>query len=57
MADVRRQVAPSIMTEFENFSVVKPGDHNVGALNPLLDQLVAWSTALAPLRVRAAAAA
>ncbi|GAB3009065.1 hypothetical protein GCM10023080_088990 [Streptomyces pseudoechinosporeus] len=53
MADVRQQVTLSLMTEFENFSVLKPGDHNVQALDTLLDQVVAWSTALAPLRATA----
>ena len=28
MADVRQQVALSLITEFENFSVFKPGDYN-----------------------------
>ena len=28
MADVRQQVALSLLTEFENFSVFKPGDYN-----------------------------
>jgi len=50
MADVRQQVALSLLTEFENFSVFKPGDFNVAALDKTLDQVVAWSTALAPLR-------
>ena len=50
MADVRQQVALSLITEFENFSVFKPGDHNVVALSTLLDQVAAWSAALAPLR-------
>ena len=50
MADVRQQVALSLMTEFENFSVFKPGEHNLAALNTMLDQVVAWSAALAPLR-------
>jgi NAD(P)H-dependent FMN reductase len=50
MADVRQQVTLSLMTEFENYSVFKPGDYNLPALNTLLDQVVAWSTALAPLR-------
>ena len=50
MADVRQQVALSLLTEFENFSVFKPGDYNRAALDTLLDQVVAWSTALAPLR-------
>jgi NAD(P)H-dependent FMN reductase len=50
MADVRQQVALSLITEFENFSVFKPGGYNVPALNTMLDQIVAWSTALASLR-------
>jgi NAD(P)H-dependent FMN reductase len=57
MADVRQQVALSLLTEFENFSVFKPGDYNRAALDTLLDQVVAWSTALAPLRQPAVAAA
>jgi NAD(P)H-dependent FMN reductase len=50
MADVRQQVVLSLLTEFENFSVFKPGDYNLPAVNTLLDQVVAWSSALAPLR-------
>jgi NAD(P)H-dependent FMN reductase len=50
MADVRQQVALSLLTEFENFSVFKPGDYNLAALDTLLDQVVAWSVALAALR-------
>jgi NAD(P)H-dependent FMN reductase len=50
MADVRQQVALSLITEFENFSVFKPGDYNIDALNVLLGQVVAWSAALAHLR-------
>jgi NAD(P)H-dependent FMN reductase len=50
MADVRQQVTLSLLTEFENFSVFKPGDYNTAALETLLDQVIAWSTALAPLR-------
>ncbi|HEY2079792.1 MAG TPA: NADPH-dependent FMN reductase, partial [Streptosporangiaceae bacterium] len=57
MADVRQQVALSLITEFENFSVFKPGDYSLSALDTLLDQVVAWSNALAPLRQLAAAAA
>ncbi len=55
MADVRQQVALSLLTEFENFSVFKPGDYNRAALDTLLDQVIAWSEALAPLREVAAA--
>jgi len=50
MADVRQQVALSLITEFENYSVFNPGDYNLPALNTMLDQIVAWSNALAPLR-------
>jgi NAD(P)H-dependent FMN reductase len=57
MADVRQQVALSLLTEFENFSLFKPGDYNRAALDTLLDQVVAWSIALAPLRQPAATAA
>jgi NAD(P)H-dependent FMN reductase len=57
MADVRQQVALSLLTEFENFSVFKPNDFNLGALDKMLDQVVAWSAALAPLRQTAATAA
>jgi NAD(P)H-dependent FMN reductase len=54
LADVRQQVALSLVTEFENFSVLKPSDYSVAALNTLFDQVIAWSAALAPLRQPAA---
>ncbi|MFC6022281.1 NADPH-dependent FMN reductase [Plantactinospora solaniradicis] len=50
MADVRSQVALSLYTDFENFSVFKPNDFHREALTTTLDQTVAWSKALAPLR-------
>jgi hypothetical protein len=53
---VRQQVTLSLLTEFEDFHVFRPGDHNVAALDTLLDQVVAWSTALAPLRAAPVAA-
>jgi NAD(P)H-dependent FMN reductase len=56
LADVRQQVALSLLTEFENFSVLKPTDYSLAALSTVLDQVIAWSTALAPLRQPAAAA-
>jgi hypothetical protein len=55
MADVRQQVALSLITEFENFSVFKPGGYSADALSTMLDQVIAWSAALAPLRQSAAA--
>jgi NAD(P)H-dependent FMN reductase len=57
MADVRQQVALSLLTEFENFSVFKPGGYNLSALGTLLDQVISWSDALAPLRELAGTAA
>ncbi|MCX4694794.1 NADPH-dependent FMN reductase [Streptomyces sp. NBC_01408] len=57
MADVRQQVALSLHTEFENYRVFKPGDHNLPTLNTMLDQVIAWTTALAPLRTAATVAA
>ena len=54
MADVRQQVELSLITEFENYSIFKPADDKVAALDPLLDQVVAWSSALAPIRQPAA---
>jgi NAD(P)H-dependent FMN reductase len=57
LADVRQQVALSLLTEFENFSVLKPSDYSQASLNTLLDQVIAWSTALTPLRQPAVTAA
>ena len=57
MADVRQQVALSLLTEFENFSVLKPSDYSLASLSTLLDQVIAWSTALTPLRQPAETAA
>jgi NAD(P)H-dependent FMN reductase len=57
MADVRQQVTLSLLTDFENYSVFKPSDYNAAALGTLLDQVVAWSTALAQLRQPALTAA
>ncbi len=57
MADVSQQVTLSLQTEFEDFTVFAPGEYNAAALDTMLDQVVAWSTALAPLRAASAAAA
>nr|ALV86505.1 NADPH-dependent fmn reductase [uncultured bacterium 20] len=48
--DVRAQVALSLYTDFENFSVFKPAPHHEPAANAMLDQVIAWGTALKPLR-------
>jgi NAD(P)H-dependent FMN reductase len=57
MADVSAQVTLSLLTEFENYAVLKPGDRSVAVLDMLLDQVVAWSIALAPLRAASLATA
>jgi NAD(P)H-dependent FMN reductase len=57
MADVRQQVALSLFTEFDDLTAFKPSKFNVDALDTLLGQVIGWSTALAPLRARATAAA
>src|SRR4051794_2245731 len=53
IADVRAQLALSLYTDFENFSVFKPGDFQAESLHQVLNQVVAWSSALAPLRAQA----
>jgi NAD(P)H-dependent FMN reductase len=53
MADVRAQLALSLMTDFENFSTFVPKDQHVDQLTTVLDQTVAWSTALSHLRTPA----
>ncbi|SED62765.1 NADPH-dependent FMN reductase [Streptomyces sp. Ag109_O5-10] len=50
MADVRSQVALSLFTDFENFTVFKPADAQADTLTATLDQIVSWTNALAPLR-------
>ena len=57
LADVRQQVTLLLLTEFENYTIFKPGDNHAAALDTLLDQVIAWSTALAPLRAASTAAA
>jgi hypothetical protein len=51
MADVPQQVTLSLLTEFENHSIVKPDGDNTTALDTLLDQVAAAvaAVALAPL--------
>ncbi len=51
MADVRTNVALSFFTDFVNFTDFTPGAHQAGLLATLFDQVIAWSQALAPLRL------
>lgn len=50
LADVRAQVAFSLFTDFENYTTFTPAPQHADTLTVLLDQLVAWSRAMAPLR-------
>jgi NAD(P)H-dependent FMN reductase len=56
IATVRAQVSLSLITEFEDFRIFRPGDYQLPALEALLNQVVAWSTALAAVRAPAQAA-
>jgi NAD(P)H-dependent FMN reductase len=55
MADVRAQVTLTLADDFENYSTFVPSERQAGALAAVLDQTVAWSRALAPLREPVAA--
>lgn len=50
VADVRSQVALTLAEDFENYSAFTPRAHHEGVLSTTLDQVVAWSRALQPLR-------
>jgi NAD(P)H-dependent FMN reductase len=50
VADVRVQVMLSLFTDFENYTVFKPGAHHEPLVNAMLDQVVSWSRALQSVR-------
>src|SRR5881409_2054645 len=50
VADVRAQVALSLYTDFENFSMFKPAPHHEKAVRDVLDQVIAWGGKLRSLR-------
>ncbi|MCG8916933.1 NAD(P)H-dependent oxidoreductase [Actinokineospora sp. PR83] len=54
VADVRDQIALSMFTDFVNGVDLAPGDHHEPVLERMLDQVVAWSEAFAPLREQSA---
>ena len=56
VATVRAQVLLPLATDFENYRVFKPQPMRADALNTMLDQLVAWGTALRTVRVSKSAA-
>ncbi|WP_188191279.1 NADPH-dependent FMN reductase [Nonomuraea sp. SYSU D8015] len=53
VADVPAQVSLSLYHDFENMSVFRPTGRQEALLATMLDQLVAWSGALKPLRAAA----
>jgi NAD(P)H-dependent FMN reductase len=50
VADVRAQVALSLFTDFENFSMFNPAPMHEKSVNVMLDQVIAWGGALKTLR-------
>lgn len=50
VADVRAQVALSLFTDFENFTVFKPAPSHEKSVNAMLEQVIAWGGALKALR-------
>lgn len=52
MAHVRAQVQLSLMTDFENYTVFKPGAHQEKSVTTMLDQLVPWTEALKTVRAK-----
>jgi NAD(P)H-dependent FMN reductase len=51
LAHVRQQLSFSLFTDFENFSVFKPGEQHDAAATNLFDQLESWARALKTVRV------
>ena len=50
VADVRAQIALSLHTDFENFTVFKPDPKKEASVTTMLDQVIAWGGALKALR-------
>ena len=50
VADVRAQVTLSLFTDFEHFSTFKPAPMHDKSVNTMLDQVMAWGSALKALR-------
>lgn len=50
VATIVPEVGLSLLDDFENYTVFKPSDAHPPRLRSMLDQLIAWSAALTPLR-------
>ena len=57
IADVRQQVAISLVSDFEGYTTLKPIPHHEAGLAVMLGQLESWAGALAPVRAGVLAAA
>jgi NAD(P)H-dependent FMN reductase len=57
IADVRQQLSFSLLTDFEHFSVFRPGAYSEGLAKVMFEQLEAWAGALRQLRADTAATA
>ena len=51
---MKAQVGVSLFTDFENFSVFKPGPQQEKSVNAMFDQVIAWGGALKALREKRA---
>jgi NAD(P)H-dependent FMN reductase len=56
IAGVRAHVSLSLYTDFENFTVFKPAASHAVQVNLMLDQVVAWGSALKTMREKQATA-
>jgi NAD(P)H-dependent FMN reductase len=52
VATVRAQVSLSLFTDFENFTTFKPAPYQEQYVYTMLDQVIAWGTALKALRTK-----
>jgi NAD(P)H-dependent FMN reductase len=52
VADVRAQVALSLFTDFENFTVFKPNPGQEAAVGAMLNDLIPWAQALRTMRLQ-----
>ena len=52
VATVRAQVQLSLFTDFENFSAFKPQEIHVRSTNNMLDEVIAWASAMKTLRTK-----
>lgn len=50
VADVRAQVALSLFTDFENYTVFKPAESHDKTVHAMADEVIAWAGALKTLR-------